>query len=588
MVVSKGYLMDLVRSKTCHYIGSLSNKNKVLLIFIVAFVVRVVGIDYGYFNPDERINDSAKVLSGNLVPGQHFYPPLLNYITAIFFALLYAVGRLSVSWYNLAEFRAQYFSDPMPFYITARLVICLISSAVAPLFYLIARELGLRSRYAMVAGLFGVFIPGMVFLSHIFKSDVPLSVCVVLVFYMALKKIKAPESKVIDIFLGLSIALALSFKHSYIFILVPFSLMFAVAMHHKYKDITLLLRSIVFICISTAVFLVVFNVGILIDFNNFIDYQKIQAVMSVRESKSVAAGLVSWWLIVSDHSFGVNAIVVVLFLLSPLVLLNNVFSKDMKWLLCSFWLSIVVGSIVVMYLSGARQLSGLWLPYMVPMQLMAILLLCSLMQKRQKVFSIAAVFLAFSAFSVSLYGTLIVMKQALAKPIVYDVEAFISTHYKAVGSKILTSFSLEAPQTRLMREASIARDERVANKYSIELPERAPESLILKDYADAINYFDMPVAFYGLENASDDDLGEAVKAHAWPLQKEEWQLDYWLDKGFDVFILGNHEKVLAESPEGVMRNFNIEIERRCDLVKYFKPTKPIYYEYSATIYKCLK
>ncbi len=568
--------------------NNISNKNKVLVIFIAAFVIRIIGVDYGYFNPDERVNDSAKVLAGELIPGQHFYPPLLNYITAVFFAMLYVVGRLAVSWYDLAEFRAQYFSDPTPFYLTARFVICLISAAVAPLFYLIAREFGLNNRYSLVSGLFGIFIPGMVFLSHIFKSDVPLSVCVVLVFYAAIKKLKTSDSKLIDIFLGFSIALALSFKHSYIFILLPFSLMFAVVVYKKTNDVLLLMRSLFFVGIPAIVFWIVFNVGIILDFNNFIDYQRIQTVMSVREDKNIAAGFLSWWSIVGDYSFGVNRVVVILFLLSPVVLLNEVFSKELKGLFLSFWLSIVIGSLAIMYLSGARQLSGLWVPYMVPMQLMTALLLCSVMQKEKKVFSIVVVPLTLIAFFASIYGTFGVMQQALARPIVHDVESFIETHYQTKDTKILTSFSLDAPQTRSMREASIARDERIADKYSIELPQRAPESLVLKDYPNAINYFDMPVAFYGLENASDEDLEGTIKAHAWPLQKEEWQLNYWLDQNFEIFILGNHKQILSESPKGVMKGFHLEIENRCEFVRYFEPSKPLYYEYSATIYKCSK
>ena len=40
----------------------------VLVLFTVAFLLRAVGADYGYFHGDERINEAAKVLTGHFQP----------------------------------------------------------------------------------------------------------------------------------------------------------------------------------------------------------------------------------------------------------------------------------------------------------------------------------------------------------------------------------------------------------------------------------------------------------------------------------------------------------------------------------------
>jgi hypothetical protein len=131
-----------------------------------------------------------------------------------------------------------------------------------------------------------------------------------------------------------------------------------------------------------------------------------------------------------------------------------------------------------------------------------------------------------------------------------------------------------------------ARHELIAEKYSVTMPERALEKVNLKEGSDAINYFNMPGALHGLENSDDSTLAEEMKPYAWPLQKEEWSLDYWLGKGFEVFILGDHDFAREKSNVDLIRSFNSEIKERCDLIRHFTPTKPLYIEFSATVYDC--
>jgi hypothetical protein len=86
-----------------------------LALFAVALGLRLIGLDYGYFHGDERVNDAAKVLAGQLVPGQHFYPPFINYLNAVALVALFPVGLLSGWWEGAGDFRAAYFIDPTPF-----------------------------------------------------------------------------------------------------------------------------------------------------------------------------------------------------------------------------------------------------------------------------------------------------------------------------------------------------------------------------------------------------------------------------------------------------------------------------------------
>jgi hypothetical protein len=178
------------------------------------------------------------------------------------------------------------------------------------------------------------------------------------------------------------------------------------------------------------------------------------------------------------------------------------------------------------------------------------------------------------------------MQQALAKPIVSTVETIIVEKYKKNNANILTSIKINSPQTISMRAMSDARTERLAKKYSVEMPVRAKENLQAVESPGAVNYLMMPSVFHGLGDATDEDLAGIVKPHGWPLQKEEWQLNYWLDQGFEVFVLTDHEHTLAGSEVKLIRNLHIEIKQRCDLVEHIDPVKPLYVEFSATIYRC--
>ena len=108
-------------------------------LFLLAFALRALGADYGYFHGDERINDAAKVLAGQIVPGQHFYPPLITYLNGLAFGGLFALGLPLGWWGSPGEFRAQYFSDPTVFYLTARYLTAVIGALIAPLFFAIGR-----------------------------------------------------------------------------------------------------------------------------------------------------------------------------------------------------------------------------------------------------------------------------------------------------------------------------------------------------------------------------------------------------------------------------------------------------------------
>lgn len=567
------------------YFLTLSDRQWMLLLFIVALIIRTVGINYGYWHGDERIGDAAKALGGQLVPGQHFYPPLLNYINAVFLGFLYALGRLVPVWYSVDDFRQHYFADPTAFYLTARAVTAAMSAATAPLFFAIAKTLTLSKRQCILAGVWGILIPVMVLLSHISKSDVPLASSAILVIFLMIKKYENLTDKKTywDAAIGGALALTMSFKHSYIFILFPMMVAHGFYLW-KIKDFLSAFKSI---SAALAVFIpvwCVFNIGILLDFSNFIEFQKIQSEMSVHENVSYIAASVVWFKLASSLTEGVNGIVVILFFAFPFAIKQKNSLLPYKDILSICWASILIGMVIIIVISGTRQHAGLWVPYFTCMQLFACLCALELFQRFSSVLKTLSLIVNVVALGLSCIGTVIIWKQSLAQPISGKVAHYVSQNY--ASQKVATTFALDIPQQKEAQAAEFARHDRLAEKYNVTMPERAEERYIIQSAPGAVYYINLPAGMFGLETADENDPNYVVKPYAWPLQKEEWQLDHWLTQGFSIFVIADYDYYRNETPSKVFRAFYTELGDRCAKVKEFLPEKSLFLEATVTVFEC--
>ena len=75
----------------------------------------------------------------------------------------------------------------------------------------------------------------------------------------------------------------------------------------------------------------------------------------------------------------------------------------------------------------------------------------------------------------------------------------------------------------------------------------------------------------GLEDLNPEDI-KIVKPFAWPIQYEEWKLDYWIAQGFNIYVIGDEEALLRNAVEDY-RSFVREIKQRCDLMEVI-PIQP--------------
>jgi hypothetical protein len=125
------------------------------------------------------------------------------------------------------------------------------------------------------------------------------------------------------------------------------------------------------------------------------------------------------------------------------------------------------------------------------------------------------------------------------------------------------------------------RHERLAHKYGLTLPPR------YRPYpTDDRRYFisSMPWAVGGLEKYNEEDL-KTIKPFGWPVQREEWILEYWLGKGYTVFLVVNEQEFL-KSDVAAYRQLHQEIADRCRLLDEITGEKTLFIEGDAKVYLC--
>jgi hypothetical protein len=554
-----------------------------LLLFIGAWAIRSVGVDYGYFHGDERMNDAAKAMTGQLIPGQHFYPPLLNYINAVGFAGLFAVGKGLSWWQSAGDFRAQYFDDPTIFYITARFLTGAMGALIAPLAFVIARGLKQSVARAAIVGVMVGITPLGVYFSFIAKGDVPLATATILIVLVFLQRMRVPASMRLDVMLGLVVVIGLSFKHSLVFFLVPLLIAHGALLLPQTGGRGYL-RALGTSLLTILVTWPVLNIGIVLDFENFITFQKIQAVMSVQEDASLwqAMGL---WLDRATHlQWGINGVMVIAFLLLPVLLMSGASRLPQRRALMALWLVTGVGILLLAAVVRLRQPEHLWISFFMVMQLLAALALVDLAgHARRAVSGIAWGALGISA-ALSIYALVLLWGQTLAAPVTQDISRIISQEY--ADRKVLTGVVLDIPKTMAAQAFEFARLDGLAAKYDVQMPERAPERTIQTDVTGSVFHIPMPGVMFGLEDATDEELKGKVKPYAWPLQKQEWQVKHWVAQGFDVIVVSHLEYLINETPSATFRKFYASLAQTCTAAHVIAPRKPLFLEREVIIFDC--
>ena len=538
----------------------------------------MIGIDWNGVHSDEHPAAAAKVLTGQFVDDLQYYPPLLNYCAAVLFAGYFVLGKIAHIWTTTDEFRAAFFADRTPFYVLLRMVPATWAALSAPLVYFLALRLGQSRLAALIAGIAAAIIPASVYFSHIGKSDNGLASAFLLVCLAALRFMERPEEQGRRIALGATIAFALSVKHSALFLLGPAAVLVLLELIGNGVRGWALARAVAVAGVTAVVLWIPMNIGIILDPAGFIDAQVVQSQMSARHASW--GSTLSLFVEVVTSEGGIPAAILILWIAAPLaiVMIDDRTKRLSFWLM---WLPTAIAFVVIASIAGDRQPIYLWLPTMVLMSITVILLLTQALSQKSAwlrwpaTAAMAAIMLSFGVRNET------ILHQASASPLLREVANEIVRTVKPT-EKILTTTSL-APFLDLSSaggDIDRERHERLAQKYNVQLPPIAPESKVQKSTGYITASF--PLVIGGLET-TDPNKVKVVLPYAWPLQPEEWRLDYWLERGFRVFVVSK-ETELAEV-RGYRAMF-ASIRAQCKPTARFLSKRPLFNDFDTVIYRC--
>jgi len=549
------------------------------LLFFLALLPRITGL-LTFFNADENWSASVRVLTGELSGGAGVTLPLINYLNAASYVLLYAIGRLIGVWHGTADFRAQYFSDRTPFIFSGRLVAASLGALSAPLAALIASRLGLTRRSSLIVGGLVALLPVNIWLSHVAKPDSGAAFGVLLLAWSILRKLDDPEAKGADVMVGVALAIAVSFKQTVLFAAAPALAGFVALLRWDCKlPWSRIVRGLLVVLAACVLASVLFNIGVLLDIGGFLDYQRV--IVMVQRRPATAYQLAMNVLpIIAGNITGLTAAGLMAWLFAPCV------RHDRKFLL--LWASSAFAYAVVSAISGSTIQPRYFLPYDVLAFMLGCVAVLSL-SERNGLFKLVGVSLAIAVLACEAVGSVEVMRQAMTTPLSARCAQVIKAIADPEQDRILAANVqlVGVPVSAAADDEDRARLERLAKKYGVKLPDRAKEKISRRgDRARGYFVRQLPFAHGGSEDLPREALEKSVKPSIglWPFQDEEWELDYWTTRGFSIFIVLD-ELAHLNSGVALYRSLHQQIKERCELVAVLPTTRPLFFEGEARIYR---
>lgn len=239
----------------------MDKKEKIILIsiLIIAFILRIVGINYGlpnFFIGDEQalIGGSLKMIElKTLIPSLYpeefrllYYPPLISYFYFLFFVPVVLIKYLLIG--NLSLLKINFILNPSIFILLTRFLSVLFGTATIYLIYLIGKRL-FSKKTALFASLFLTFSFLHLQLSHMARHWIfDLFFCY-LIILLSLQLIKRKTYFFIGILAGLAFG---SSYLSAISLIIPLIIHFTqpLPFDKKIKDKNLWIMLIIFLMIA--------------------------------------------------------------------------------------------------------------------------------------------------------------------------------------------------------------------------------------------------------------------------------------------------------------------------------------------------
>jgi hypothetical protein len=571
--------------KSLNYRASESVKRNLLpllgLLFLFSLLLRVTGL-ITFVNGDEHWSASVRVLAGDLSGGAGLNPPLINYINAGAFGILYGLGRTVGVWQSTEDFRTQYFTDPSPFVFAGRFAAASLSALCAPIAASIASHFLAKTSSCFVVGTLVALLPINVLLSHFARPDAVAAMTILLLCWAILRKLSSPDNRASDTFIGATLAFALSIKQTNLLIVAPILVGYLGLLRFESKySWTKLIKHVLFVTVIAVPIAILLNIGIIIDIQSFLDYQRVSVTLN-RRSGDWSAFTSSALDFGTKTVSGLTAAGMVAFFLSLY------WCRDFKFLL--FSLSSIFGFITFCIVSGQSIVPRYVHPYVVLAFCMACIGLMQLIEGTKSGRLVGVVVLAALLPSV-LYGTFVVSRQALAAPIGSNAIEIIRANVVAETDKILAhtpGITLRGlPIKAAAREDEDLRHKRLGIKYGQKLADRASRPMGLLSSSDQNSYYvrAFPFAMGGMQDISDEDAAKAVKPYYWPIQNEEWELEYWLKTGFSIFVISGEDAWL-NSKVNAYQKLHMQINAACTPLAVIPTVRSYFFEEEVKVYRC--
>ena len=328
------------------------------------------------------------------------------------------------------------------------------------------------------------------------------------------------------------------------------------------------------------------SIGVLLDIKGFLEWQRL-ALISVERAPAAIGQQIAELVgsLFAGNISGLTAAGLVAWLLAPYVRRDRRF----RVLWGSSALAYVAISAASWPVSNAR--------YYFPFHELAFTLGCvavlSLVE-RKGLSKPAGLFLAVAVLACSGVGSVEVVRQGLSIPMAARFSKVIKAIAHPERDKILAEGSsmLSLPLSAAAANEERERSERLAQKYGVKLFELPEEKRHLEDSSAGLYHVrTMPFSLGG-DPARASSLSsrlKTVKPFWWPIQYEEWNLDYWTTRGFNIFVVTEGGSLTGTGMlvhnDPIYHSFYEQIKSRCEVVATLPATRPLFFEPTVRIYR---
>jgi len=554
-----------------------------VLLFPLALLPRVTGL-VTFKNVDEPWGASVRVLTGE-ISDLGTWPPLIYYLNAASFVVLYATGRLFGVWQGTADFRAQYFHDPTPFIFAGRFLAASLGALSAPLAALIASRLGLSRKSSLIVGGMVALLPVNIWLSHVAKPDIGTATAVLFLVWSILHKSDNPEAWGADAMVGAALAIALSWKQTAVFVIAPSLVGFMAILRWDCKlPWSRIARGLLTSLVACVLLWIPMNIGLIIGIKGFLHTQQHQWMTQSRSASAseIVKAVVP---LLAGNVSGMTAPALVVWLIAPWI------RHDRKFVV--FWGASAFAFVGFSALAGAVAATRAR-DYLSSGELAFTLVCVAVLSltERKGLSKFVGVALAAAILACSMIGSAEVVRQAMTIPMSVRCGQVIKAISQPERDKILAvmnpSDRLGVPISLDAMNEDYDRHIRLAKKYDVKLRERATErSSRRDDIARGYYIRTLPGLSGGMEDLPQEVVAKIALPYLWPLQEEEWDLDYWTDRGFNIFVVAS-EEIFLHSEVPSFRTLYSQIKERCELVALLPTTRDRFFESEVRVYRLRK